>query len=276
MKPVLWLLLPLGAALALFSEQPCSTCSPLIPLPEMTSLWPTPASPMKLPYPAPPAAEEWRSLPTAERLAHAKARVQVPLTAELKKQGLRLGAPAFVRIFKETKELELWLQTRGQKWQLFRSYPIAAMSGSLGPKVVEGDGQAPEGFYAVTPESLNPGSTFHLSFNVGYPNAYDRHHGRTGSFIMVHGNEVSIGCFAMTDPVIEEIYLVVEAALAGGQAAVPVHAFPFRMTEAKMTQMAEHPATAFWQELQPAYTAFASTGKVPEVRTRQGRYEVRP
>lgn len=278
MKNTFWLLLLLGAGLAIFSSQndsssTCSECGPLPDLPNLAAIWPG-SSTMKLPYPAPPAPEDWQNLKADERLAHVKNRVQKPLVVELEKQGLKLGAPAFVRIFKESEEMELWLR-EGRQWKLFRTYPIAAMSGDLGPKTMEGDGQAPEGFYAVTKPLLKPDSTFHLSFNIGYPNAYDRHHGRTGSFIMVHGNEVSIGCFAMTDPVIEEIYLVVEAALNGGQAEVPVHVFPFRMTEKRLTKAADHPAASFWKELLPVYQAFQPDKPLPQVRVADGQYRLR-
>ncbi|MEN3941273.1 L,D-transpeptidase family protein [Prosthecobacter sp. SYSU 5D2] len=276
MKNTLWLLLLLGAGLALFSSQKesgsCSDCGPLPDISNLAALGPG-SSTMKLPYPAPPAPEDWQKLTAEERLAHVKNRVQKPLATELEKKGLKLGAPAFLRIFKESDEMELWLQ-EGRQWKLFRTYPIAAMSGDLGPKMKEGDGQAPEGFYAVTKAGLNPKSTFHLSFNIGYPNDYDRHHGRTGSFIMVHGNEVSIGCFAMTDPVIEEIYLVVEAALNEGQAEVPVHSFPFRMTGERLTEAADHPAASFWKELLPVYLAFQPDKPLPQVYHRAGQYRL--
>jgi murein L,D-transpeptidase YafK len=141
----------------------------------------------------------------------------------------------------------------------------------------EGDLQAPEGFYEVGIKQLNPMSRFHLSFNIGYPNAYDQHHGRTGSLIMVHGSNVSIGCFAMTDPVIEEIYLLVEAALKAGQVAVPVHVFPFRMTAERIAQAEAEGAAwlSFWRdELAPPYAAFEKKGVPPGVKSVEGRYEV--
>jgi murein L,D-transpeptidase YafK len=157
----------------------------------------------------------------SERLDEVRGRVEGGLKREMEGAGLRYGAPVFVRVLKEEGELELWVEVKeGERWKLFRKWRIAGMSGKLGPKLKEGDLQAPEGFYEVGKKQLNPMSRFHLSFNVGYPNAYDRYHGRTGSLIMVHGSNVSIGCFAMTDPVIEEIYLLVEAAVKGGQEAV--------------------------------------------------------
>jgi murein L,D-transpeptidase YafK len=214
------------------------------------------------------------ALTGSERLEEVRGRVEAPLKEAMGEAGLRYGAPVFLRLFKESSELEVWVEAEaGQPWRRFRTCRIAKWSGTLGPKRMEGDLQAPEGFYAVGLTALNPMSRFHLSFNIGYPNAYDRHHGRTGSLIMVHGSEVSIGCFAMTDPVIEEIYLVVEAALRGGQETVPVHGFPFRMTAARMLEAAGGEWAGFWrEELLPVYEAFERTKVPPAVAVDGGRY----
>lgn len=204
-----------------------------------------------------------------DRISEVRKRVEPSLKEELAAAGLSLGDPAFIRIFKESLELELWLQPKGAKeFQRWKTWPIAAMSGTLGPKQKEGDCQAPEGFYGVVPSAMNPASKYHLSFNVGYPNEYDRANKRTGGLIMIHGNKVSIGCFAMTDPVIEPIYLVVEAALNHGQKEVPIHIFPFRMTGERMAQAdtSENPWYAFWQNLQEAYIAFEGTHIPPKVK----------
>jgi len=215
-----------------------------------------------------------------DRLESVRERVQPALKQALEGRGLRLGAAVFLRAFKESSELELWVEKdKGKPWELFHTWQIAAWSGQLGPKLREGDGQTPEGFYEVKNGQLNPRSTFHLSFNIGYPNGYDRHHGRTGSLIMVHGSNVSIGCLAMTDPVIEQLYLLVEAALAGGQQRVPVHLFPFRMTAERMAE-AETEAGEwldFWRaELQPIYKAFEETQVPPVVTIKEGRYGWKP
>lgn len=231
-----------------------------------------------LPYSAPPSGDEWQSMGPAERLASVRARLLPGLHDELAAKGLELGQPVYARIFKESHELELWLESAREGWKLFRTYPIAAFSGTLGPKTKEGDFQAPEGFYDVVKKRLNPASSYHLSFNIGYPNEHDRHHQRTGSLIMVHGNEVSVGCFAMTDPLIEEIYLIVEAALKSDTASVPVHSFPFRMTPERL-QKAEaenSPHHDFWRSLQPAHDHFESTRKVPRVSLHHGRYMLQP
>ena len=195
------------------------------------------------------------------------------LTPVLEEAGFAFGAPVYVRIFKEDSELELWLQ-RGDDFALWKTYPICNFSGALGPKLKEGDRQSPEGFYRVGLGSLNPNSSYHLSFNLGFPNPYDRAKSRTGSFLMVHGDCLSIGCYAMTDPAIEQIYVLVEAALRQGQPYVPVHAFPFRMTADRLAQEQGHQWHDFWTELQPAYVAFEQTAQPPRVTQSGGRYRI--
>ena len=187
--------------------------------------------------------------------------------------GFSPGLPVYVRIFKQDSELELWMHRDG-RWHLFNTFAICAWSGTLGPKLKEGDRQSPEGFYQVEKASLNPGSRYHLSFNLGFPNAYDRSHGRTGSFLMVHGNCVSIGCYAMTDPVIEVIYGLVEEALKGGQSAVPVHIFPFRMNHRNMIRHGQSEWIEFWHELKFAFDAFEIDRKVPTVSVSPRRYVI--
>lgn len=182
---------------------------------------------------------------------------------ELAEKNLELGSPVFIRAFKEERKLELFVQSEATgKFELFRTYAIAAASGTLGPKLAEGDGQVPEGFYFVGPEAMNPDSDFHLSFNIGYPNEYDRAHGRTGSFIMIHGGAVSIGCLAMTDPKIEEIYAICGAAHDGGQPFFRVHVFPFRMTDERMAEAAGSEWLPFWKNLKTGYDHFEN-GKIP-------------
>ncbi|MCH2063312.1 MAG: murein L,D-transpeptidase [Roseibacillus sp.] len=214
-----------------------------------------------------------RDLPTSPRARAAAEDVREGLTRDLANAGMRYGNPVFIRILKEEAELELFVQEMGKKtFKLFRTYQIAAMSGQLGPKEREGDLQAPEGFYYVPPRRMNPHSRFHLSFNLGYPNAYDRAHGRDGSHLMVHGNRVSIGCFAMTDPKIEEIYTLCHAALANGQQFFRVHSFPFRMTAARMEQSRSNKWHAFWKNLRQGYAFFEQHRFPPDVRVTGKRY----
>lgn len=215
------------------------------------------------------------SLPTeSARSRAAMARVRPTLQAELSAAGLRLGAPLFLRICKAESTLEAFLDD-GARYRRFRSFPICAWSGALGPKLREGDGQSPEGFYRVRAGQLNPASQFHLSFDLGFPNEYDRAHGRTGSYLMVHGRCVSIGCYAMTDSGIEVIWTLLSAALAGGQSAVAVHAFPFRMDASDAeARIAASDHADFWGQLRAGWQAFADTGLPPRIHVRAGRYQV--
>ena len=175
--------------------------------------------------------------------------------------GEHFGKPVFIRIVKEKRELELWVREESG-WRILKTYPIAGMSGTLGPKQAEGDFQAPEGFYNVRPNALNPRSNHWLAFNVGYPNAYDRSLGRTGSYIMVHGGDSSVGCFAITDPAIEEVYTMVDQALKAGQDCVPVQIYPFEMTPQRMQREQDSPHLEFWQYLQPGWQ-FTHTRRAP-------------
>lgn len=202
--------------------------------------------------------------------------IERQLQQEMKAKSLRLGSPVYLRIFKEASELELWLESRHGTYALFKTYPICTYSGTLGPKLYEGDKQAPEGFYSLSARSLNPKSRFHLAMNVGYPNAYDRAHGRTGDFIMVHGNCVSIGCYAMGDAQIEEIYTLVERALSQGQEIVPIHIFPFRPTSDRLATAQQDKWYSFWQELMPAYSIFEQTRQVPMAIVEGKHYKILP
>jgi murein L,D-transpeptidase YafK len=188
----------------------------------------------------------------------------VTLNQRLAAKGLRAGQAVFIRIIKQSSELELWMN-RGDAWVQLHTYPVCKWSGDLGPKLREGDWQAPEGFYAVTANALNPKSAYHLSFNLGFPNAYDRAHGRTGSALMVHGDCRSVGCYAMTDAGIEQIYGLVQAALRAGQAAVPVHIFPFRMSDEAMQRPHDIRWSTFWANLKTGWDQFELTGQPPDV-----------
>lgn len=195
------------------------------------------------------------------------------LEKEMAKAELVPGAPTFFRIFKNEGVLEAWVRSeQTRQYHLYKTYNICRWSGDLGPKKKEGDKQAPEGFYAVTPDWMWPGSKYHLAMNIGYPNAYDRAHNRTGSYIMIHGRCWSEGCFAMTDGYIEEIYLLAEAALLAGNHDVPVHIFPFRMTRENMAFYANSEWMPFWENLKEGYDIFESTRVPPEARVKNGRY----
>lgn len=224
---------------------------------------------------------------------------RLSLSEKLEKDGFALGQSVFIRIFKRENVLELWLdkqsyplasvensaqnkahlseahQANSRTYTLFRRYPICMFSGELGPKLKTGDKQSPEGVYAVKKPSLNPNSRYHLSFDLGFPNAFDRAHGYTGSYLMVHGDCVSRGCYAMGDGQIEEIYALVEAALQAGQAQVWVHVFPFHLTDEKILQETAGKYAKwleFWRMLQPVYQHFERVHQVPVVTVKGKRY----
>lgn len=212
--------------------------------------------------------------PTTQTRAQVAAeRVGPGLRRDLGKLGLSFGDPIYVRIFKHERELEVWVRKQ-ERYALFRRYPICAYSGTLGPKLRQGDRQAPEGFYSVARGQLKASSQYHLAFNLGYPNAYDRAHGRTGDYLMVHGNCVSVGCYAMGDDQIEEIYTMVDAALKGGQDRVPVHVFPFRFALPPRTDWQGQAWGPFWSGLRPAYDAFEKTRLLPMVTVVGGEYRI--
>jgi len=207
------------------------------------------------------------------RAQQAAKRVKPALVTALAEKNLEYGSPVFIRIFKAEKVLEVWVGKKGQ-YVLFHTYPICTYSGRLGPKTREGDNQAPEGFYRVGLSQLNPASSYHLAFNLGYPNTFDRANGRTGDFLMVHGNCVSIGCYAMGDAAIEEIYTLMDTALHTGQKNIEVHIFPFRFDSTKITwQNSEW--QPFWSDLKLGFDAFNQRKKLPIITVVNKRYQIK-
>ncbi|MBX9925088.1 MAG: murein L,D-transpeptidase [Hyphomicrobiaceae bacterium] len=214
----------------------------------------------------------------AANLARVAAGLSLPGTPDLNtlperlaEHGVAQGAAVLIRIFKREHELELWLARDG-RFHRFATYPICQWSGGLGPKFQTGDHQAPEGFYTVSAAQLNPDSRWYRSFNLGFPNVYDRAYGRTGSALMVHGGCSSSGCYAMTNPVMGEIWSLVTSALRNGQHSFQVQAFPFRMTGAALEDVAGHPDAAFWRELKRGYDLFETTQLPPAVTVCNGSY----
>lgn len=191
----------------------------------------------------------------------------------LKPLGAKVGDPVFIRILKEERKLTLFIRPEGEEvFHVVKSFPVLALSGGLGPKMREGDAQGPEGFYATKSTMLNPNSSYHLSFNIGYPNAYDQALKRTGTFIMVHGKKVSIGCFAIGDEGIEQVYTFVAAALSAGQREVPIHIYPFALTDEKLEARADSEHIAFWRELKPFWDFTEENKKPPAVGVANNRY----
>jgi murein L,D-transpeptidase YafK len=193
--------------------------------------------------------------------------------AQLKSKGMTKDSSVLVRIFKQESELEVWKINSSGHYALFKSYPMCRWSGKLGPKLREGDRQAPEGFYHVSATMLNPKSQFNLSFNLGFPNRLEAAQGFTGDALMVHGACSSSGCFAMTDAQIEEIYPIVREALAGGQSRFQVQSYPFRMTAKNLAVHKDSPHFAFWRTLKEGYDIFETTKREPKVSTCDRRYQ---
>ncbi len=213
---------------------------------------------------------------------HPSSRKTVPQTAlpgiersaRLSQKGLAFGNPVMIRIFKAESELELWMQ-KDDRFELFATYSICKWSGKLGPKQHEGDRQAPEGMYAVGMPQIHRKGRWPRALNIGYPNAFDRAMDRTGSYILVHGGCSSIGCFAMTNQQMEEIYRLSEEALKQGQTHIPIHVFPFRMTETNLKAYSDSRWQSFWRNLKDAYDVFERTRVPPQVSVCGKRYVVR-
>jgi murein L,D-transpeptidase YafK len=216
------------------------------------------------------------SMPYGSKIAVRSGTVRTSTIKQMETLNMDRAAPILIRIYKEESTLEVWKQDRSGKFVLLNSYPICKFSGNLGPKLMQGDHQAPEGFYDITPDQMNPNSSEYLAFNTGFPNAFDRSLGRTGSFLMVHGGCRSVGCYAMTDVAMEEIYGLVEEAFKGGQEKVQLQAFPFRMTAQNLASHASDPNTPFWEMLKAGSDAFLTTGQPPRVAVCDRRYVFNP
>src|SRR3979409_1332769 len=205
---------------------------------------------------------------------NAKANQPVPpkLIADMTAKDMDLQSPILVRLFKQEAELEVWKQDRSGRFALLKTYPICRWSGDLGPKVREGDRQAPEGFYSISPAQMNPQSAYYLSFNTGYPNAYDKALGHTGSQLMVHGDCSSRGCYAMTDEQIAEIYSLGRESFFGGQRAFQLQAYPFKMTPMNMAKHRSNPNMPFWKMIKEGYDHFEVTRQEPKVDFCEKKY----
>ena len=204
--------------------------------------------------------------------AKANQPVTPKLLAAMVEKDMDLQSPILVRLFKEEAELEVWKQDRSGRFALLKTYPICRWSGDLGPKVREGDRQAPEGFYSINPSQMNPQSAYYLSFNTGYPNAYDRSLGHTGSQLMVHGDCSSRGCYAMTDEQIAEIYSLGRESFFGGQKAFQLQAYPFKMTPVNMAKHRNNPNMPFWRMIKEGWDHFEVTRQEPKVDFCEKKY----
>lgn len=203
-------------------------------------------------------------------------KVEHPLPAKLvnkmKAHDMSTRSPIMMRIFKEEGVLEVWKQKGNGRYDIIASYEICKWSGTLGPKFKEGDRQAPEGYYRIYPHQMNPNSSYYLSFNMGYPNSYDRSYGRTGSNLMVHGACSSAGCYSMTDEQVLEIYGFARDAFKGGQEFFLVEALPFRMTPENMARHRDNEHFEFWKMLKVGYDHFELTKQPPKVDVCERQY----
>jgi murein L,D-transpeptidase YafK len=192
--------------------------------------------------------------------------------ALMQEKGMSKDSPILLRIYKEESELEIWKKTTAGRYELLKKFPICKWSGELGPKIKTGDRQAPEGFYFIRPEQMNPHSSYHLAFNLGFPNDFDRAHNRTGAHLMVHGDCSSSGCYAMTDAQIADIFALAREAFDGGQLAFQVQAFPFRMTSANLARHRNNPHVPFWRMLKEGADHFDVTRQEPKIDVCNRRY----
>jgi murein L,D-transpeptidase YafK len=190
-----------------------------------------------------------------------RARATIPATtlAMMESKGTTQSAPVLIRAYKKEAELEIWKMKPDGRYVHLKTFPMCRWSGQLGPKAREGDRQVPEGFYAITPAQMNPKSAYYLSFNVGYPNVYDRAMGRGGGAIMVHGACSSAGCFSMTDKQIAEIYAIAREGFSGGQRSIQMQSYPFRMTAENLAKYRLDPNIAFWKQLKDGADNFEVT-----------------
>ncbi len=197
----------------------------------------------------------------------AKATKKLPpeLLSLLRDKKMPIHSPILVRVFKEEAELEVWKQDSTGRFQILKTYPICRWSGDLGPKLREGDRQTPEGFYRVTPELMNPHSSYYLAMNIGYPNSFDKANNRDGSLIMIHGDCWSIGCHAMTDEQISEIYALARESFLGARQSFQVQAYPFRLTPANLARHRNNSNLAFWKMLKIGNDHFEATHLEPKV-----------
>jgi len=194
------------------------------------------------------------------------------MLASLQQKNMPKDSPVLIRIFKEESELEVWKQDTSGRYALLKVYPICRWSGDLGPKVKEGDRQAPEGFYPITPGLLNPNSSYYLAINTGFPNVYDKVNNRHGAFLMIHGDCSSRGCYAMTDEEIGEIYSLAREAFLGGQKEIQLQAYPFHMTPANLARHRNNPNLAFWQMIKEGDDHFQVSHLEPKVNVCERRY----
>jgi murein L,D-transpeptidase YafK len=194
----------------------------------------------------------------------------------LRERGLTLGAPLYLRVRKREGVLETWLEEqRGGRYRAGRSYRLcgAAIS-ELGPRTGAADRRIPEGFYRVTPATLDVRGTQALASGLDWPNGADRARGASGGPVRLTGGCGGGPDLTLTDTDFDELFTLVYAALAFGQPSVPVHIFPHALGPLERLALPDNANGAFWRTLAPAWQTFGRTGRPPSIRVRRGRYEV--
>ena len=194
------------------------------------------------------------------------------IVQKMKAKGMRKNAPVYFRLFKDEHVVEVWKQKDNGKFDMVQNYNICAWSGTLGAKYKQGDRQAPEGYYPIHPHQMNPASKYFLAINTGFPNAFDRANGRSGSDLMIHGACSSSGCYSMTDESVQQIFAFARDAFAGGQKEIILEALPFRMTPEKMAIFSAHKDFKFWTMLREGYDSFELTKIPPTVDFCEKKY----
>lgn len=216
------------------------------------------------------------SLPARAEPARALAPIPAATVALMASKNTTADAPLVLRSYKKESEIEVWKKDRSGRFVYIKSFPICRWSGQLGPKHYSGDRQTPEGFYSIGPRQMNPNSHYYLSFDTGFPNAYDKAHGASGSAVMIHGTCSSMGCFAMTDKQVGELYAIARDALKGGQPAFQLQAYPFHMSAKNMALYRDDPNIDFWRQLEEGSDRFESTGELLQTSVVGGRYVFAP
>jgi len=221
---------------------------------------------------------------TFPRISMAIDRVEDSLIRQFQQRNLTWPARyIYIRSFKYDSQLEVWIkQEKEEKFQLFKTYKVCALSGSLGPKRMQGDYQVPEGFYYIN--QFNPNSNYHLSLGLNYPNVSDRVLSDSllpGGDIFIHGSCVTTGCIPIRDSQIEELYILASHARTEGQDFIPVHIFPIRYDNPRSSEqlikfLRQYPEyTSLNKELRKAYHYFEDNHQIPLIMVnRKGGYIV--
>lgn len=221
---------------------------------------------------------------TLDRPSDAMNRKEDTIQKQFISKGLKWPANyVYIRSFKFDSQMEVWVKNeRNEPYKLFKTYKVCALAGTLGPKRMEGDYQVPEGFYYIN--EFNPKSTYHLSLGLNYPNMSDKILGdavNPGGEIYIHGSCVTVGCIPLTDPMIEELYIIAAHAKDQGEDFIPVHIFPIRFNVKKSAEYFEKIVKddsvlkKFSDNLEDAFYFFEKNKQLPVVMvTNKGEYLV--